>query len=268
MTPQDHVVALFTAANPAPDPDKLEVESNDRAHLDTVEQWSQEMSETIVRRIDPKSTAPRGRGWSVGIAAAVALIVGIGMFAILNDDPIDPATAQISAIETAVAAYNDGDVDGWIAAWDPQADEVQRESWGYFFEILMNANEQLTFVEPCAVVNEDPVTVECTISYRDDFHGPAEIGNDTEIGQFTLNTDLQITVWEDNRPCCAIKGDYTRAFNFWLSTAHPGVYEQIMPVDNGSLPGWRTDPLDMVTAIQYVEEFVAQSDEYPLTTGG
>ena len=267
MTREDHVVALFTAANPAPDPGRLVVGSDDRAHLDTVEHWSTAMNETMVSRIDPKSTAPRGRGWYAGIAAAVALVVGIGIFAILNDSN-DAVAAQVSAVETAIAAFNAGDVDGWIAAWDPQAEEVRAEAQGHLFEVFMNANEQWTIVNPCVLVQGSPAIVECTISSRDDFRGPAGVGNDTETGQFTLNSDRKITSFDDGRECCTVKFTFNRAFNVWLSTVHPDVYEQIRPFDNESLPGWRKDPADMAIAIQYVEEFVAQSDVYPLTTGG
>ena len=33
----------------------------------------------------------------------------------------------------------------------------------------------------------------------------------------------------------------------------------------GGLPGWRRDPADMFIAVQHVEEFVAQSDGYPIS---
>jgi len=49
---------------------------------------------------------------------------------------------------------------------------------------------------------------------------------------------------------------------------YPDVYASIQPADLGSLPGWRRDPADMAVAIQYVEEFVAQSDIYPVEENG
>ncbi len=56
----------------------------------------------------------------------------------------------------------------------------------------------------------------------------------------------------------------------WLSgngvtrLGYSDVYKEIRPVDFESLPGWQRDPSDMLIAVQYVDEFVAQSDDYPI----
>ncbi len=135
---------------------------------------------------------------------------------------------------------------------------------GYFFEIFMNANQRLEVVEPCRLITGSPVVVECTIHLFDGFHGPAGISG-TAPAQFYLDDDLRITRWDDNQDCCLKQAAFTRDFWFWLLDAHRDVYDQIRPIDNGALPGYGgRDPADMSIAIQYVDEFVAQSDKYPL----
>lgn len=272
MTRVAHVVALFEGANPAPDPGRLELALDDRAHLDAVEQWSEDMTETTIREINPAPTEGQSRWRPVSIAAAITLLVGLLAVSFFLNNRSDVAV-EIRSIESAIAAYNDGDVETWVAAWDPTAQGIQPLSWGYFFEIFMQANEQMTIVEPCAIVGEastesgQPVIVECLISYRDDFHGPAGVNLETEVSRFTLNTDGLITRWEDGRECCLAEQAFTSAFNIWLRDTHTDVYESIQLYDMGSLPRFSSDPANMAIAIQYVEEFVAQSDVYPLSDG-
>lgn len=174
------------------------------------------------------------------------------------------AEQAVGAVLVAIDSYNSGDIDRWVAAFDPESSEApEAETWGYFDEIFMNANRQYEVVEPCQLVASDPGVVECTLAMFDDFHGPAGISG-TAPAQFRLNDQLKLSGFDDNQDCCDRQFAYTRAFNNWLRDIHADVYEQIKPSDIGSLPGWRTDPADMAIAIQYVAEFIAQSDTYPL----
>lgn len=61
------------------------------------------------------------------------------------------------------------------------------------------------------------------------------------------------------------------AFFTWLRDAHPGVFEDIAYTTNSlsSIPafGFPGDPheaKEMLTALEYVDEFVNQTDEYPI----
>ncbi|MGI9622431.1 MAG: hypothetical protein ACR2PK_06300, partial [Acidimicrobiales bacterium] len=54
--------------------------------------------------------------------------------------------------------------------------------------------------------------------------------------------------------------DFWRDYRNWLATAHPDV-EADMQFDSGVVPTAESVP----SAIEYVDEFVAQSDSYPLT---
>ena len=230
----------------------------------------------------PTTVPPQKKRRLVALGTAFAVVAAVAGIAIWlsslgdrGDDvtlarPASPVTTEpptvpppIAAVEAAIDAYNAGDVDGWVAAFDPGAEEAQPEAWGYFFEILMNANQQLVVVEPCRVISAGPSVVECTLAVTDDFHGPAGI-SDTAPAQFHLNDQLRITEWANNGDCCAAQFAFNTAFHQWLRASHFEVYAQIQPNDIESLPGFRTDPADMGIAIQYVEEFVAQSNIYPI----
>jgi hypothetical protein len=188
--------------------------------------------------------------------------------------PTTDATAagesQVAAVMTAIEAFNAGDVEGWVAAFDPAAEEVEPEITPWY-EILMNANNRIDVVEPCQLVEANPALVECTLQRSDDFLSPAGFLG-TQSAQFHLNDQLLITDWEDNQICCAVFDErifsYTGAFYAWLQSNHPDVYEQIKPVDSPrDVPGWKTDPANMAIAIQSVGEFLAQSDTYPISGG-
>lgn len=46
---------------------------------------------------------------------------------------------------------------------------------------------------------------------------------------------------------------------------YPDVYQQIEPVGPFDLPGYRTEPGDMLVALEYITEFVAHAADYPLS---
>ncbi len=110
-------------------------------------------------------------------------------------------------------------------------------------------------------------TVQCLTSIRSDFHGPAGF---VDRGTLTVvvNTDSRISSLNSEGTCCEVEFQFNNRFWQWLEVAHPAVYEEIKPEDfasgKESLPGFRRDPAHMLIAIQYVEEFVAQSPDYPI----
>lgn len=63
---------------------------------------------------------------------------------------------------------------------------------------------------------------------------------------------------------------FMRAFWDWLRPTYPDVHDEIRPNDGQSFPGWgrgRDLVEDMAVALQYMDEFLAQSDVYPLEPG-
>jgi hypothetical protein len=107
--------------------------------------------------------------------------------------------------------------------------------------------------------------VECLIKDVNDFWGVGGI-SDTEIQTFTVNTDGLITDYR-NIYASSRRNLFNLAFHQWLSDTYPEVYSEMgfgSISSNG--PGFdRKNPELMVVAVEYVEEFVAQSDKYPLT---
>lgn len=61
---------------------------------------------------------------------------------------------------------------------------------------------------------------------------------------------------------------YNQAFYEWLAVAYPNAHEEIKQYDGESSPGWKDNPEHMAIAIEYIEEFVAQSDVYPIEPDG
>lgn len=101
------------------------------------------------------------------------------------------------------------------------------------------------------------------MAVTNDFTGPGGLV-DTMTDTFVL-TDIgkiNLRIQAHDNPFFE---QFNRAFWDWLTVAHPDVYADITPIDNESLPGWDRDPDDMLTALEYVDEFIAQSDMYPIS---
>ena len=276
MTREDHVLAMFAAANPVPDADQLVLSRSNVVRIGTAEQMEHTMADRQQRTPTPTTATRKQRPWLIGAAGAViVLFVGAGLraAAATNDNdaatPPPDATAQVepevAAVLSAINAYNAGDREAWAAA---QANgEV-----GDVTALMMNANNQLDMVGPCritATTLAGDVVVACEISARDDLYGTGGIV-DTATSEYTLNDELKITEWTDQLyedetgECCPQLSEFNVWFYEWLRSAHPDVHAEI---GNGaSIPGLGKDPAHMLIALDYVNEFVAQSDDYPLDT--
>ena len=173
------------------------------------------------------------------------------------------ADAALAAVLSALEAKNSFDLDGWLMAFDGG----ERAGVPLYAEgILMNAEQRWEIVEACQVTGEAPsgdTVVECLLQDVNVFWGVGGI-SDTKVQRFTVNTDGLITntfSFSSNR-----RDAFNTAFKQWLSDTYPDVYEQMDPgYISSSGPGFDTqNPDHMLTAVEYVEEFVAQSDKYPL----
>ena len=175
----------------------------------------------------------------------------------LSDD------VALAAVLAALDAKNRFDLDGWLMAF-----EGGKRQWPVFAdELLMNANQHWEVVEPCQVTTENAdgdTVVECVISNTDDFWGAGGIF-DTKNQRFTVNPDGLITT-KSNSFSSDRRDSFNRAFHQWLSDTHPDVYAEMDPgYITSAGPGFDTqNPDHMLVAVDYVEEFVAQSDTYPL----
>jgi hypothetical protein len=211
----------------------------------------------------------------IKIRSLIAVVIAVGFVVAgcssASDVPADDGDAGDVILDPAVAvavsaldAKNSGDLAGMLSFYEGgknPSTPLHAE------EILMNANQRWEVVEPCRVKKVDGkgnTTVECVIHDANDFWGVGGIG-DTVPGTFIVNEDLLITyqanIFGSNR-----RNALNKAFHQWLKDTYPNVYEDMdigRISENG--PGFDTrNPEHMRTAVQYVEEFVAQSDTYPL----
>jgi hypothetical protein len=196
------------------------------------------------------------------VVVTIALIVSACSSSSDADDVnVDPAVAAVMA---AIDALNSYDLDGWLMAHEGG----QRQGVPLFGEqILMNAKQQYEIVEACQVPGEDSSgekgVVVCVIKDNNEYWGVGGI-SDTKSQVYMVNADGLIT--NTNHFGSSSRNAFNHAFHQWLSDTYPEVYNEMGYVrisSNG--PGFDTkNPDHMLIAVEYVEEFVAQSDTYPL----
>ena len=172
--------------------------------------------------------------------------------------------AALEAVLAALDAKNSFDFDGWLAAFEGG----QRRGIPLFAEeILMNAGERWEVVEPCQVrvsTTSDDTVVQCLIQeITGRYWGVGGISG-TKVQTFAVNTDGLIT--NNNHFGSGRKNSFNQAFHQWLSDTYPDVYKEMgYGFISSNAPGFDTrNPEHMLIAVEYVEEFVAQSDVYPL----
>lgn len=221
------------------------------------------------------------------ILKRAALVVGVVLVAVAcsgNDatesttevtsaEQTTPAAAgeDISVVMEAIDAWNRGEFDAWLAFWvvDPGEDHL-------FSRSVMNSGEQMEVTEPChSSPDPEGTIVECSIRVEDNFHGAGGLTSDATmsfiVNDVGLIVDTQSTTYQEDGSCCPKWESFHTDFHRWLQDAHPDVYADIGPKDGAEqwwLPGAASgDPDHMLVALEYVEEFVAQSDSYPLVAG-
>lgn len=119
-------------------------------------------------------------------------------------------------------------------------------------------------VEPCRALDAaaSAVVVECTIRESDDFHAPGGVFY-MKSETFTVDPQGRINLAEVS--VLEFTGGgyfvYNQAFFDWLRDAHPDVHAEIRPALITHLP---EDPDDMRRAMGYLDEFLTQSDVYPV----
>ena len=199
-----------------------------------------------------------------------AIVVGIAVAASgcssTSDDAADESSEPaVVAVISALNAKNNGDLDEWLSA------HQGGKSAGtpiFAEEILMNANQRWEVVDSCDVTGETgagDTIVECLIKDINDFWGVGGI-SDTRTQTFTVNKDGLIS-GRQNVFASGRRDSFNSAFHTWLSATYPDVYSDAGFPNSGSSngPGFDTaDPELMLVAVEYVREFVAQSDTYPL----
>lgn len=171
---------------------------------------------------------------------------------------------KVSTIEAMVHARNSGDYDAWRSFFPTErpviwANTVEDESELDWQRSYMAANETWTITAPCQSRGS---AVSCPMALVHDFFGPAGLFFRTTV-DFEFNDEGEISYlgtgsWE----IAGDWGEYTESFDNWLLEEHPDVHASFgsrVEGENG-LPNAN----DMPMAVEYVDEFIRQSDTYPL----
>lgn len=244
---------------------------------------------------------PKRSGWVWAVAAFVAVLAAGAILLVLNNqgagEPVVPApnttiptestlaesetattleatpttsaeerlAARMTVVEAMIVARNSGDYEAWRASFPAESPNifdglVTDESELEWQRAHMAANDVWTITGECT---DTLAYVSCPMTLVNEFYGPAGIFFTVPSMHLSFNADEELVgigaqVWE-------IAGDtaeYADAFDAWLAEAYPDVHASFGPrvEGEGALP----NPEDMPTAIQYVEEFLAQSDVYPV----
>lgn len=216
---------------------------------------------------DSEHSHQAGRWPLAPIAIAGVLFVILVACADDSAEPTSPAVDAIAVVEASIDAWNQGNFNDWQAHHaTPEDDPLARSEMiaGSLIELKGECSSSST---------QDATFVECPATVADDFH---TTGGLTGVGvmAFTVDangliTDSTNTFYEDDTGrCCPEWQAFHQSFFAWLETAHPDVFAEIGPTDGKPawfLPGVASgNPEHMQVALDYVGDFVAESDVYPL----
>lgn len=262
-------------------------------------------SDDKVRELNPPNEEASGRrpAWVAAAGAAAVVLVVIGVVAVVRSDDGVPAASEpvattaapastspeavttaapepvdpIAVVTSSIDASNEGDMEAWLAHFSEDAiiAGFRKGDAAEAFAPLFVAAGHRTLTGDCEVrPDAETTTVECPVIDTNDFQAALGIEFPRRVA-YVVGPSGQILFMSGGG-----EGDYRaisrHSFNFWLwfEDAHPDIYASIddVPVDDGTHLGYggrfpRT-AADMELALQYVDEFVAQSDRYPLAADG
>jgi len=178
----------------------------------------------------------------------------------------DMLAEHVVTIEAMVASRNSGDFNAWRRHFIPDDPEIfgsirSEDSDLDFQRSFMAANEAWTIDGDCQELAGDRVS--CPFTLKNEFHGPAGLWFEVPALTFGFAEDgLISSLGADSWRIAGDLGEYNSAFDTWLGEAHPDIHASFGPRVEGEdgLPSAQ----DMPVALEYVEEFLAQSDVYPL----
>ncbi len=255
------------SANPVPDPTALREETIDTGvFLAATEQRREKMQTTTVRPTEGRT--PKRLPALALASVLLAVVAALGIVTLVRNDTSAAFERRVEIIEEQAAAYSSGDMEAWVSYYAENAPiyngnflvgprMTSTQTW---FRSFMVANDQWTITGDCEEAGSDAVT--CPMLRRDDFHGAGGLEAEGSI-TFTFDEDDRITSFSMSpAPERVLQAQYTpfdQAFDAWLEQAYPEVHAGF------GVPVFTIQPNadDMPTALEYVDEFVAQSDEYP-----
>jgi hypothetical protein len=171
---------------------------------------------------------------------------------------------RVDDLSAMVDAYNAGRFDEYMSFFSPAAQFYGGRPLAEHYlaaAAFIAANDQWTLTD-CALSATN--TVACASTKRDDFHGAGGLIL-TENLQLVFDTDGRISAYGSDADVHADYFSFGREFRSWLRVAHPDVtasYDSFL-YDAGPLSMMPTAE-DVPTALEYVNEFVNQSLDYPV----
>lgn len=271
----EKVFQLLVETNPVPDPDGLD----SPVALSQLERRSPNMATSERISVEPPGTRTgrerRNRILIGAATAVVVLIAGLGTLAILDGDSDATDEPAVAVVLSAFEALNGGDVDAYLAGLTGGA--LEDEETHRAAEALSYANRtwELDDCRLTGMTSAGESLVVCESTQTDDFRGAGGIVETTTL-RFIVTADDKIAgrTSLDGVPFSESEfAKFNSAFWSWLVNAHPVVFDEIGPPPNvtSGIPGvdWSEqgdphEPDEMLIALEYVAEFVAQSDVYPI----
>ena len=264
----------FRDANPVPNPAALQQRQVDSdVFVASTQQRSMHMQSTKTDHVDLEPPRRRPRIGSALAIAAALVVVGFGVGMLTSDRTGNQAAAgleqRVALVAAQAAAYSDGDFDGWVSYYTPDASLGNGLTAGgpdikILFSVSAAANEQWVITGLCQQ-GASPEQSSCPMRQRNDFHGPA--GLDVEaLYTFTFDEDDKIVAYELDQGRAIANAPFNTfdiRFVQWLAEAHPEVaLDSVMQANLSG--GVLMTAESMATALLYVDEFIAQSDDYPI----
>lgn len=204
----------------------------------------------------------------------LALVVAASLLAACGSDSTEPSTVspeevaaatvasdspEIRIVEETIAAANAGDYEDWISHFAADAliplNTLADVSVEDHFRFEAAVGTTRTMAEPCKLIGN---SVECELTVENDLFVPAGLAPTLTSAFFFDRGGKIVTV---NEQFSADLGDFFGAYITWMKEAHPDVHGQIMEAD--SIPYMLMTPENAPLFLAHVDEFIAQSTDYP-----
>lgn len=228
-----------------------------------------------------------GYRWLVAVAVAAAIVAAVLLLwpggdgeVVPIDQPSDDVpivgegdeplpTEPVAVVEAAIEAFEAGDL-------DRLAELSENEIGGWLLgppELVAGkaeANARFVGDGSCAQ-GDDPTTVVCRGTETNDYWGAAGLDRTGTLIVVVVDGTITEVVFQSQDDDELVL--YGERFLEWFMVSHPGVYASLPSYEGEAAGGHRIAfstsgvPIAgaMSTALTYVDEFVAQSDLYPIT---
>lgn len=255
-------------ANPVAEPSALRTNPTDvDVFLKATQQRSTQMDTSDIENASDRGRSQPKPGWrtaAVAFLAVVAFGSGLLVLARRDGDVSSRYEERVEIVKAQAQAYSDGDLDRWLSYFTADA-----SMWSETFNknhvapgaaAGAAAKEEWTLAGSCVETEAGLLT--CPMRRHDVFHGAGGLDVVAKIS-FAFDSANQISSFRYVLETQSLFVDYTsfeRRFDRWLETAYPDVYAGFGNRIFRTMP----NAADMPTALEYVDEFVTQSDVYPV----